>query len=198
MILLKLSFATLCVLFTLIFVGGYVGASGAGLSCPKWPLCPTGLVPSSEFIIEYFHRSLAATTSLLVIATMIFTLKSKIAPKQMKLASVFASGAAIGQITLGAIVILQQLHALLVTIHLGLGLVLFAMTLLTVIYAYRLSSSSSSSHDTYSKKDTSATTTTTTIKTKTGTDIAAAAAVDTADSNNSSSQRNTNITDPEK
>ena len=194
MILLKLSFATLCVLFTLIFVGGYVGASGAGLSCPKWPLCPTGLVPSSEFIIEYFHRSLAATTSILVIATMIFTLKSKIAPKQMKLASVIASGAAIDQITLGAIVILQQLHALLVTIHLGLGLVLFAMTLLTVIYAYRLSSSSSS-HDTYSKKTTSATTTT--IKTKTGTDIAAAAAVDTADSNNSS-QTNTNITDPEK
>ena len=144
MILLKLSFATLCVLFTLIFVGGYVGASGAGLSCPKWPLCPTGLVPSAEFIIEYFHRSLAATTSLLVIATMVFTLKSKIAPKQMKLASIIASGAAIGQITLGAIVILQQLHALLVTIHLGLGLVLFAMTLLTVIYAYRLSSSSSS------------------------------------------------------
>jgi heme A synthase len=142
MILLKLSFATLCVLFTLIFVGGYVGASGAGLSCPKWPLCPTGLVPSSEFIIEYFHRSLAATTSILVIATMVFTLKSKIAPKQMKLASVIASGAAIGQITLGAIVILQQLHALLVTIHLGLGLVLFATTLLTVIYAYRLSSSS--------------------------------------------------------
>ena len=195
MILLKLSFATLCVLFTLIFVGGYVGASGAGLSCPKWPLCPTGLVPSSEFIIEYFHRSLAATTSILVIATMIFTLKSKIAPKQMKLASVIASGAAIGQITLGAIVILQQLHALLVTIHLGLGLVLFAMTLLTVIYAYRLSSSSSS-HDTYSKKATSATTTT--IKTKTGTDIAAAAAVDTADSNNNSSQTNTNITDPKK
>src|SRR5919201_4445357 len=154
MIRLNLSFATLCVLFTLIFVGGYVSASGAGLSCPKWPLCPAGLVPSTEFIIEYFHRSLAATTSILVIATMVFTLKSKIAPKQMKLASIIASGAAIGQITLGAIVILQQLHALRVSIQLGLGLVLFAMTLLTVIYAYRLSSSSSSSHDTYNRKAT--------------------------------------------
>ena len=177
MILLKLSFATLCVLFTLIFVGGYVSASGAGLSCPKWPLCPTGLVPSSEFIIEYFHRSLAATTSLLVIATMVFTLKTKIAPKQMKLASVVASGAAIGQITLGAIVILQQLHALLVTIHLGLGLVLFAMTLLTVIYAYRLSSS----HGAGSRRRK-----TTTI-TKTGTKS-------TATATNASSQTNTDNT----
>ena len=189
MILLKLSFATLCVLFTLIFVGGYVSASGAGLSCPKWPLCPTGLVPSTEFIIEYFHRSLAATTSLLVIATMVFTLKTKIAPKQMKLASVVASGAAIGQITLGAIVILQQLHALLVTIHLGLGLVLFAMTLLTVIYAYRLSSSGWSANRT--------TTTATTI-TKSGTKSTTGTTTTTTRASSSSSQKNTDTTIDQK
>ncbi len=81
-----LSFGTLSCLFTLIFFGGYVSASGVGLSCPDWPLCPAGLVPMSEFLIEYVHRTLAATTGLLVIITMIFTLKSKSSRRGMKLA----------------------------------------------------------------------------------------------------------------
>jgi heme A synthase len=133
-----LSFTTLFVLFTLIFIGGYVSASGVGLTCPNWPLCPAGLVPMDEFIIEYFHRSIAVTTALLVITTMAFTLKSKITSKGMKIASVIAGGAVIGQITLGAIVIVERLHYILVTAHLGLGLVLFAMILMTVLYAYKL------------------------------------------------------------
>ena len=37
------------------------------------------------------------------------------------------AGTVIGQITLGAIVIVERLHAILVTAHLGLGLVLFSM-----------------------------------------------------------------------
>ena len=141
MSLKTLSFATLVSLFCLMFIGGYVSASGVGLTCPKWPLCPAGFVPMNEFIIEYFHRSVAATTALLVLATMVFVLRSRITPKGMKIASIIASGAAIGQITLGAIVIFERLHAVLVTVHLGLGLVLFGMVLLVVSYSYRLSDS---------------------------------------------------------
>lgn len=139
MFLKTLSIITLVSLFCLMFIGGYVSASGVGLTCPRWPLCPAGFVPMNEFIIEYFHRSVAATTALLVLATMAFTLKSKIAPNGMKMASIIASGAAIGQITLGAVVIIERLHAVLVTVHLGLGLVLFAMMLLVVLYSYGLS-----------------------------------------------------------
>src|SRR5919198_2151294 len=138
MFLKTLSFATLVSLFCLMFIGGYVSASGVGLTCPRWPLCPAGFVPMNEFIIEYFHRSVAATTALLVISTMAFTLKSKITPRGMKIASVIASGAAIGQITLGAVVIIERLHAILVTVHLGLGLILFAMILMTVLYSFKL------------------------------------------------------------
>ena len=134
-----LSLSTISVLFALIFVGGYVNASGVGLSCPDWPLCPAGLVPLKEFIIEYFHRTIAATTGLLVIVTMIFTLKSKIATRGMKIASIIAGAAVVGQITLGGIVIVERLHAILVTIHLGLGLILFSMSLITVISAFNLS-----------------------------------------------------------
>lgn len=138
MILKPLSFATLSVLFSLIFIGGYVSASGVGLSCPDWPLCPQGLLPHEDFIIEYIHRSVAATTGLLVLATTAFTLKSREAPRGMKVASVIAAGAVIGQIALGAIVIVERLHSVLVTTHLGLGLVLFSMVLVTVLYAFKI------------------------------------------------------------
>ncbi len=138
MTLLKiLSISTLFALFVLISVGGYVSASGVGLSCPDWPLCPAGLVPMNEFIIEYFHRTIAATTGLLVLATMIFTLKST-APRGMKIASIIAGSAVVGQIILGAFVIVERLHAVLVTAHLGLGLVLFSMVLIVVLYSYGL------------------------------------------------------------
>ena len=130
--------ATLVSVFTLMFIGGYVSASGVGLTCPKWPLCPAGFVPMEEFLIEYFHRSVAATTALLVFITMFFILRSRTAPKGMKIGSIIASCAAIGQITLGAIVIIERLHALLVTVHLGLGLLLFSMVLITVLYSRRI------------------------------------------------------------
>ena len=137
-LLTALSFSSLFVLFSLIFIGGYVSASGVGLTCPDWPLCPQGLMPHDDFIIEYIHRSVAATTGLLVLATMGFTLKSRSAPMGMKIASLVAGAAVIGQITLGAIVIVERLHSVLVTTHLGLGIVLFSMVLLTSIYSLRL------------------------------------------------------------
>ena len=139
-LLRTLSFTTLCVLFSLIFIGGYVSASGVGLTCPNWPLCPHGLIPHADFIIEYFHRSVAATTGALVIATMAFTLKSKDSPTGMRIASIIAAGAVIGQVTLGAIVIVERLHAILVTAHLGLGILLFSMMLIITRYAFKIDS----------------------------------------------------------
>jgi heme A synthase len=130
--------ATLSSVFTLMFIGGYVSASGVGLTCPKWPLCPAGFVPMEEFLIEYFHRSVAAVTGMLVFVTMFFVLRSKVTPRPMKMASIIASCAAAGQITLGAIVIMERLHAILVTVHLGLGLLLFSMILITVLYSRKI------------------------------------------------------------
>jgi len=130
--------ASLCSLFVLIFVGGYVSASGVGLTCPNWPLCPAGIVPMHDFIIEYFHRSIAVATTIIVIVTMVLTLRLKLSPNGMKMSSIIASVAAIGQISLGAVVIVERLHAILVTVHLAIGLAMFSMTLVTAMYAYKL------------------------------------------------------------
>lgn len=127
------SVGSLCVLFSLMTLGGYVSSSGVGLSCPQWPLCPQGLVPSYEFIIEYIHRTLAATTGLVVFLTMAFVLRGRNSLKSTKIFSVIAAAAVVGQITLGAIVINEKLHADLVTAHLALGLILFSSMIYVVI-----------------------------------------------------------------
>ncbi|MDW0309023.1 MAG: COX15/CtaA family protein [Nitrososphaeraceae archaeon] len=129
MLLTRLSFATLSILFALIFIGGYVSSSGVGLSCPEWPLCPAGLVPMRDFIIEYFHRTVAAATGVMVFVTMFFTLRSQETKRSTKIASMIAAALVVGQITLGAFVIVEKLHAVLVTMHLGMGLILFIMIL---------------------------------------------------------------------
>lgn len=125
-----------------MFIGGYISAAGLGLTCPEWPLCPNGVMPSEEYFIEWTHRLVAATTGVLIIATMIASLINKNADLKIKITSSLASALVVTQITLGALVIDTKLHAVLVAIHLGIGIWLFAMVLLTVLFAFRISKSS--------------------------------------------------------
>ena len=126
------------VLYSLMFVGGYISAAGLGLTCPEWPLCPNGVMPNDEYFIEWIHRTVAATTGLLILATTIGVWINKDAGRKIKFTSAFASALVVTQITLGALVIDTQLHAVLVAIHLGIGILLFAMTLLTVLFAFKI------------------------------------------------------------
>ena len=126
------------VLYSLMFVGGYISAAGLGLTCPEWPLCPNGVMPNDEYFLEWIHRTVAATTGLLILATTIGVWINKDAGRKIKFTSGFASALVVTQITLGALVIDTQLHSVLVAVHLGIGILLFAMTLLTVLFAFRL------------------------------------------------------------
>ena len=139
MALQYLALATMIVLYSLMFIGGYISAAGLGLTCPEWPLCPNGIMPSEEYLVEWIHRTTAATTGMLIIATMIASFINKNADMKIKFTSSLATGLVITQITLGALVINTQLHAVLVAIHLGIGIWLFAMVLLTTLFAFRIS-----------------------------------------------------------
>ena len=138
MILKYLALTSLVILYSLMFVGGYISAAGLGLTCPEWPLCPNGVMPNDEYFIEWIHRTVAATTGLLILATTIGVWINKNAGRKVKFTSGFASALVVTQITLGALVIDTQLHAVLVAVHLGIGILLFAMTLLTVLFVFRL------------------------------------------------------------
>jgi len=134
-----LALAAMIVLYSLMFIGGYVSAAGLGLTCPEWPLCPNGVLPSEEYFIEWTHRLVAATTGVLVTATMVACIINKNADLKIKVTSSLATTFVITQIILGAIVIDLKLHAVLVAVHLGIGILLFSMVLLTTLFAFRIS-----------------------------------------------------------
>ena len=137
-----LALGSLVILYSLMFIGGYLQASGQGLSCPEWPLCPSGILPSAEYLTEWIHRLVAATTGILIIATAIGSWKVAGSDTKIRITGTLAGVLAVAQITLGAIVIDTKLHAVIVAIHNGAGVLLFAMTLLTTLFAFRLARSS--------------------------------------------------------
>jgi heme A synthase len=70
--------------------------------------------------------------------------------KSTKIFSIMAAAVVFGQIALGATVITEKLHAVLVTAHLGLGLVLYSSLVFIIVNTYytnqRLKSQSSSAN----------------------------------------------------
>ena len=125
-----------------MFLGGYVSSAGLGLTCPEWPMCPDGIYPGEEYLIEWIHRLVAATTGVLIIATAVGSWTSKGSHWKIRVTGTLAGVLVVTQITLGALVIDLKLHALLVAIHLGIGIWLFAMVLLTTLFAFRLKKNS--------------------------------------------------------
>ncbi len=121
-----------------MFIGGYVSAAGLGLSCPDWPLCPSGIFPTEKYLIEWIHRFVAAITGALIVATAVGSWLAKGSDRKIKITGTLAAIFVITQISLGALVIDLKLHAVLVAVHLGIGILLFAMVLLTTLFAFRL------------------------------------------------------------
>jgi heme A synthase len=133
-----LALASLVILYSLMFVGGYLQASGQGLACPQWPLCPSGILPTAEYLTEWMHRFVAATAGVLIIATAIGAWRTKGSHTKIRITGTLAGILVATQIGLGAIVIDTKLYAVIVAIHNGVGILLFAMTLLTVLFAFRI------------------------------------------------------------
>ncbi len=125
-----------------MFIGGYVSAAGLGLTCPDWPLCPSGVLPDEKYFIEWTHRLIAATTGALIVATTVGSWIAKNSHWKIRVTSTLAAIFVVTQIALGAIVIDLKLHAVLVAVHLGIGILLFAMVLLTTLFAFRLAKTS--------------------------------------------------------
>lgn len=149
----KLALWTTGVTYFLIFVGGLVRASGAGLGCPDWPRCfgswippasaaqlPTGF-DASQFNAtlmwtEYLNRLLGAIVGLLIFATLVSAWRHhRRTPRIMW--TTLAAFLLVGfQGWLGGVVVEHELAPWIVTVHLIVALLIVSLLLYATVYAF--------------------------------------------------------------
>jgi heme A synthase len=122
-----LAWATVVALFALMTLGNLVSATGSGLACPDWPLCHGSLIPPlrPDVLVEYGHRLTAAVTSILLVMTIVLTIRRRRAPglRRIGLGLLVLLGI---QICLGGVTVLLRLPHLISTTHLVNALLIFA------------------------------------------------------------------------
>jgi cytochrome c oxidase assembly protein subunit 15 len=125
----RLTFLTLFSTYILIVFGGYVASSESGMGCgPEWPLCNGVYIPSlhGETLVEYVHRVIGIVLGIMtiILCIQIFQLKPSF---RVRLATYWMLTLFIIQILLGAIVVVRDLPATIITIHLLVAMIYMAL-----------------------------------------------------------------------
>ena len=116
-------------LWVIIPSGGIVRLTDSGLGCTDWPLCEnTSVIPAMDANawIEYTNRMLSGVVMLAVVISAIVVSASRVTTVSTRTAAIVAAVATVGQIPLGAITVVFELHPLLVASHFVLSLVALA------------------------------------------------------------------------
>ena len=120
---------TMALLWVIFPSGGLVRLTGSGLGCSDWPLCDAGgIVPASNqhAWIEFSNRMFSGVVIVIVAITAIVVFKAEGTTRAAKVGALVAAIATIGQIPLGAVTVLFDLHPLLVASHFLLSLIALA------------------------------------------------------------------------
>jgi heme A synthase len=131
----RLLLITILATFVLVVIGGTVRATGSGLGCPDWPTCHGSLVPRMEkhTLIEYSHRTAAATVGVLFLGVTFFTFKTERKQKLIFWLAFSAGVVLLIQIILGWITVERELPSEIVAIHLGTAMSFMGIMIVTAV-----------------------------------------------------------------
>lgn len=123
-----LAVATAIAAYLLVLLGGLVRISGAGLACPDWPLCHGRVVPPLQgpVLVEYLHRLVAASVSVLVGATVVAAVRVRRLVREAVPLAALSLALVLVQVLVGGLTVKLQLTPALVTLHLGVAMLFFA------------------------------------------------------------------------
>lgn len=123
-----------------IVVGGDLTASGSGFACGEsWPLCPGGIIPDLSqpgVAIEFTHRVVAFTTSLLILVILFLALLWFRRETWIFFLSVASFLLLALQVVLGMVTVQSILDPAVVTAHLAVGTATFAAVLVLSVLTF--------------------------------------------------------------
>lgn len=122
----RLAALNAALLWLIIPSGGIVRLTGSGLGCTDWPLCDNGaIIPArgAHSWIEYTNRMVSAVIMVVVIVAAVAAFRAVGGTRAMRIAATIAAVATVGQVPLGGVTVIFNLHPLLVASHFVLSLV---------------------------------------------------------------------------
>jgi cytochrome c oxidase assembly protein subunit 15 len=144
----KTATTTVIATIVLIFIGGLVRASGAGLGCPDWPQCFGMWIPPTNVAdlpaqydaslfnpvhtwLEYINRLVGVLIGLFITATFVISFRYRKSDPVVTVASGAAFVLVLFQGWLGGQVVRSGLSAGMITLHMILAMII----LITLLYA---------------------------------------------------------------
>lgn len=123
-----------------IVIGGDLTASGSGLACGEsWPFCPGGIIPdlsNPQVAIEFSHRVVAFTTSLLILIELILAFLWYRRERLVLYLSLTTFLLLFAQVILGMATVQSDLNPAVVTAHLAIGTATFASALVLAVVTF--------------------------------------------------------------
>jgi cytochrome c oxidase assembly protein subunit 15 len=153
----RFSLLATLVTYFLIFVGGLVRVSGAGLGCPDWPKCfgrwlppmtAAQLPPEMDpYIfnfalawIEYINRMIGVIVGLLILVVAFLAVKNFLKNWRISLVSMVALLLTAFQGWLGGAVVASELKPWVVSAHMVVAFIIVSLLVYVTMQAYRLAS----------------------------------------------------------
>jgi cytochrome c oxidase assembly protein subunit 15 len=137
----RLSLATVAILYAQILLGATMRHTGAGLAIPDFPWAFGHLVPpawSAPIAIHFAHRVTALVALLAILATSSHVWRHHGGRGELARPAVLLTVLALGQIALGAFVVLTKKGVGVNTAHVAVGSLVLATSLVLALRAHRL------------------------------------------------------------